>query len=745
MSDLNVGPDNDPTVWDVPQTGSVYPRALKHLDARQRAHAERLNEREDRFSHLLARSTTGELRGDRLHTGSGLTDDERCELIRLAPEAERTYRQEQAESLVELRSLLGSADPLRTIALSSYFQVFSTPGHYFEPAAHSSEAIVEIIAGLLLTQPAPPDGTAPSSDLISEATALARSILDLAVDANIAAAAGDDPAAALRSTALIHWLHVRGDAYEEHARQLTHRIFDPLDQQMVATFGFTIHEFYEIADAAMALLVDRVNESGRRMADKLYEIGFTPGVWDEAALEVVERSIAELADALVFRADDLRRDAVPAATAENVIKRLSVGVGTLERRVYSSPFERSPLTRTPFVSHNERYALPVPGHLVRSPHELFEHALLARYPKFTKHRADMLDELCVELIASSLPGSDAATNAFYTFDNGDGVERFETDGIVVFENYCLVVEGKAGGRLSDAALRGDMTRLGRDLGKGLESAWKQCARVQRYLESANQVTFDTEAGDRLLEIDMSSIDQIVHITPMLHSLGVYAHQIPALQRANLFAANNTSPWPVLVTDLMVIHELTATPAEFLHYLRWRSALPIGDGVVATDELDIFGSYLFGEVGRSDIPPNAVLAFANSTSDFDDYYSGKRGDTDPVQAPRRVLGDFLETHLLDLAERRPRKWLSQSFTVLDLSLAEAAQVTGWLESVGPRDLAQRDWVATQISGTVVALARSEVPIATVALGLGRPPRAARRLLIARMENGRPRIVSARTLR
>lgn len=749
MTEESAEPGDGPVAAGLPFTVAAPPRALAHLNSRQSARAERLGGRDDRYSKLLARSMKRKVRGDRLHAESALSDDERAELLRLAPGANLRFRAEQTAALQQLRSVLEAADPLLTLALSSYFQVFAQAGSYFEPSEERSEAIVEVVAGLLLTQSPAADGPMPSSVLISEVTALGRTILELSFDANIAAAMSGEPTAPLRSSALTQWMHVRGDSYEEHARVVTFRTFGPMDEWLTATFGFTIAEFYAVADTVVALLERRVNGVVARMMDDLAAMGFRPdqltGEVGRAALERCDRALGETAEALIFVPEDVASAALPAVTVRAVLERLSVRIGSLDQSVYSGPFERSPLTRTPFVLHDGRYVLAVPGHLVRSPHELFENDLHAKYPKFTKRRADAVDEICVELIAASLPGSESAPNVFYTFDDGDGPERFETDGIITFENHCLIVEGKAGGGLSDQALRGDTTRAGRDLGKGLAAAWAQCARVQRYLESVDRPTFETESGTPVLSVDMSKIDKIMHITPMLHSLGVYAHQIPALQTLNLFPESNARPWPVLVTDLMVIHELSTTPSEFLHYIQWRSTLPIGQGIVATDELDIFGSYMFGEVGRTDLPAGTTLTFANSTTSLDEYYHGRRGDTDPTETPHRVLGELLEGHLYDLAQRRPNRWLAQSFAILDLPLAEAMHITEWLLCEGPRQLATSDWGAAQFGHTLVALARAGTAIASVALELGPPPPAVRRLLIAQAHADGVRIVSAKTLR
>ena len=68
--------------------------------------------------------------------------------------------------------------------------------------------------------------------------------------------------------------------------------------------------------------------------------------------------------------------------------------------------------------------------------------------------------------------------------------------------------------------------------------------------------------------------------------------MPTLRRIGLKDLTET-PWTVFINDLQVIVELTSTPAEFLHFLEWRTGLPVGDEIRAIDELDFLGNYFFG--------------------------------------------------------------------------------------------------------------------------------------------------------
>jgi hypothetical protein len=96
--------------------------------------------------------------------------------------------------------------------------------------------------------------------------------------------------------------------------------------------------------------------------------------------------------------------------------------------------------------------------------------------------------------------------------------------------------------------------------------------------------------------------------------------------------------------------------------------------------------------------------ASSTTTFDQYYFALEAGETPTP-PRRVLGEWLELVLDDLAKARPRRWLEQSFVILDLTLTEAAWVSSFAETLAPRRIKQDRWNAQQF-GDIVAVALAD---------------------------------------
>jgi hypothetical protein len=720
--------------------------ALPFLKARQDRQRQWLMSRPDRFCQLLAKIYSSDFVGDRLMLKGALSEAEHEELLALAPDASASLRAEQLTRSSELRAVLEQFNPFAVIGHFSFNQVFGFWGSYHEPSHEGSEVVVEVVAGLYLSQSSSYSEQLPGPDEIASIEELTRELVEICHLYNSASRLPRVDADRLSAQTSSQWMHVRGDSYEHHARDITRAIYRPVDHLMRKEYGFTIDEFYEVADSVRSLIEIGVNSFTEHLARELFEdpnVEPSADAQTRAQEELLERVMQEVPRLLTVTPQNIAsHGSLDETNVKAVLQILSTSVGQLEQSAYSGPFDESPLFLHPFVEHNGDYELPVPGHLVRSPYALFERQLLKSHPAFARHRAHVLDEMAIGLLSEALPGSWNQSNLYYEFDDGEGLQRYETDGLVLFEGRCLVVEGKAGS-ISVAARRGDLVRAQRDLGRTLQEAWEQSARVSRYLRSVEHARFNNKTGAEVLTIRAADIKQLFFINPTLHPLGAYAFDMPSLRALGLFKGE-AAPWPVFITDLRVIVEMVQTPAELLHFIDWRMSLPIGDRIVVFDELDVFGSYLFGQVGREP-KENERMMLGSSTVDFDAFYAGELGQGPPTERPHRVLGDLLETHLNHLAQVRPPRWLEQSFAILDLSLTEAAAVSGWFETVAYREIGNSKWIGAQFGDTFLVALANDVTLVEVLLDVALSTPRTERRLVAHLTNDGPAIDLAERLR
>src|SRR5438270_8408529 len=129
------------------------PTPVQAIEWRHTKQAQILAARDDRFSRLLSRLLKDERRGQHLLTKSNLSEQDHAELESLAPEAHAALDIEMREAIARLRGFLAAGDPLYITAMLLLPNVFGGWGTYYEPTSEGGEHKVELVAGLLATQP----------------------------------------------------------------------------------------------------------------------------------------------------------------------------------------------------------------------------------------------------------------------------------------------------------------------------------------------------------------------------------------------------------------------------------------------------------------------------------------------------------------------------------------------------------------------------------------------------------------
>jgi hypothetical protein len=664
--------------------GDARPTAIEGLAARQEELAERLRARPDRYAQLLGHGFTRAVVGMEMRSASTLTEQERAEMEALAPAAFASYRTESNELVRNLRRLVGQADPLHVIAWVKAANLLAAPGSYYEPTFRGLESSVELVSGLLLTQPASSELDAPSPRLLSEINEHLTRLQDVLLLRNFAAPRGDDQVTAdLRFSGALHWMSLRGTSYEHHGAELAEGILRPFDDICRKRYGFTADDALKVGRAEEERSTARLNaaldqahavadEFRAKAADPRHRSMLSaeavarldePGVSDRFAFAAFQSVLAEhLADANTFEAEDLVSEDLSLDTIGAVLAELSIRVGELTEDDYHGPFDVSPLVHRPFVEFEGRYILPVPGMVLRDTLSLFERRLLRDVRSFSASRAKALDALAVKYLTDVLPASRPFTNLHY---GGN-----ELDGLVLFERTAILVEGK-GTPLSPAAQRGDVERLKRDVTKAVEDAWRQGKRAREYLLTSAPAIFTDDRGREILRVQPGEVDAVIVVNPTLHQLAGHASQLHRLRALGLFA-DDEYPWSVFINDLRVISETAGNAAVFLHYLTWRSRLPLGDRLLVGDEIDLWASYLLCDRFRG-LADGGHHMVGNASTDFDAYYNGLLGNGPPSPKPAKMLAEPLRSFVERMAVERPAGWLEAAGTCLDLSIVELAYV------------------------------------------------------------------------
>jgi hypothetical protein len=679
------------------QRGTPRPTPTAALAAIHRRQAAQFSKRSDRFSQLLSRAVRDEPHGQGIVTTSDLTKAEHEELAQLRPTAHEELRIELGDALAKLRELLAVGDPFYILSVVHDLNMMVPWGEYYEPTHTGSEAKVELVAGLLTTQPAAGHDR-PSAEAMQAILDEVDHVLEVVLLFNLSMPVVGDPAvAAVKFSSTTRWMSLRGASFAGHGPELAQAIYEPQDDWLLATLGFTFSDVHKVGDAVVSLMADRRNALGSRAADAANELldrakGGTKSQQLEArarammaVVEATENGIRDARTVTVEIICEQDRSLDPGRVAA-VMKELSVTVGSLEPKSYTGLYDENPLRTKPFLECDGEYLLALPGAITRDIDRLLESRILAGNPGFSRQRAQTLDRLAVGYLAHLLSGAPGYTNLHY--------EDTELDGLVLFEDMAFVVEGKGSG-ISVQGQRGDTVRLGRDLEDAVEDAWRQGARARAYLLGGADAVFTDEHGAEVLRIPSGQVRKVVIVNPTLHELAGLAPQLPRLRALGLFSAGEY-PWSVFINDLRVIAETSENPAVFLPYLVWRDRLPLGERVAVFDEIDLWASYLLADRFEG-LHDHGHVMVGNASTDFDDYYDGIAGTAPEREPPRKFLPEPIRMFVARLAGRRPPGWRSATGACLDLSIPELAFVDAKLGEVAA---AARNGVVTLVVGRVM---------------------------------------------
>ncbi len=665
-----------------------------------------LAERSDRFSQLLSRAAKTEMQGQVLVTSSGLTNAEHEELARLTPAAHHDFGRELEAATTHLRELLGSGDPFFMMAVVQDMNLFIPWGEYYEPTHEGLETKIELVAGLLASQTAVAPHEPPTAHdmqaILDEVDHI--QVVNLLFNLTQRPIGGPHEAS-LQFSSSLRWMSLRGTSFAGHAEDLALELYRGQEAWMARSLGYTVADLIRVGKTVSEMHTTRRNELGQAGADAANaELVRLEGASEADRREAMGRALMAViavtqgglrdvatvtADAICAHDRSLNRARVGAILAD-----LSVAVGAVEPALYRGLFDVHPLRDRPFLEHDGTYLLALPAALSRDVDTLMESRVLAARPGFAKQRAATLDRLAIGYLGALLPAAAAHLNLHY--------EGAELDGLVLFERTAIVLEGKAS-RISAAGQRGDLERLRADVGRAVEDAWRQGARARDYLLRAGDSVFTNEGGEETLRIPSGQVREVIIVNPTLHELAGVAQQLPRIRSLGLFGSGEY-PWSIYINDLRVIAETCENSAVFLHYLVWRNRLPLGERLVTSDEIDLWGAYLLGE-RFGGLAGDGHMILGNSSTDFDAYYDGLASRGPAVDPRKKFLPDAIRAFVNHLAGARPPGWREAAGVCLDLSIPELALV----------DVKMRELAREAASGDPVALCVGRVLLVGVQRG------------------------------
>lgn len=445
-----------------------------------------------------------------------------------------------------------------------------------------------MLAGLIATAKLQPKRLVAADD-VKSVLLMAQEVSRWTQAAAIAAAYLPDSqevGAIMRSESIRRFIMIRGHAYAPHGRRFAEALIGPYAD--AGSLGTALSDALTIADAYVVRVrtgwVEVTNRVWREAESATNE---RPGSLDEASEEFMDSFLGGLLNAmpplLMLSRDELAAllpgpRTLAGARADQMLDVFAVGRGAWVGG-YESPLADPPLRSRPFLlipepltsepnsaapagDEDSRVLLVHHDGLFGDAHLTIDAIMAERVSRWPRARARTVDRLTVELLRERLPGSRSAVGVFY---REEGAEPIELDGLVLYEDRAIVIEGK-GSPLRLPSRRGDAERLKRQLVDTITVGWAQLERDMRIItEGEADLLLLDHRGNEILRANRSDIRRVYPILPTFDRLHDVGTHLSDLYDYGVLAPGVT-PLIVSVTDLQLA--LSTQPPSKQTLISW---------------------------------------------------------------------------------------------------------------------------------------------------------------------------------
>lgn len=410
--------------------------------------------------------------------------------------------------------------------------------------------------------------------------------------------------------------HVRNPGHPKHHLIFSEKLYKPFNVTIKNIFGFTLEDSIIIRDKISSFLNFKYNNEKEKVENKAKECS-------KEAIKFKHKKISKEhllinivnIDELITYSDQEIRQLCRINYLNNFYAQFS-NVGTFSVKelsefldleyknvkcfldLFSCTFNSlendveiyqpiSILKSKPIIKHKDKYIIPSIPLLIWVVEETFENEFrknLKLYGKYISTKHDFLLNQGVEYFQKLLPTSEIETNLFYEIDGN----RYETDGIILYNNILIIIEAKAN-KLSNKAKAGHNLKTKDHLNDIIKDSYNQALRTISYLKD-NEVAIFTNKKKQKLQLQLKNFNEVIIVSLTLEQLGNIIPIIKTTDKLNYFEKNHF-PWIISIYDLTIIKDFFETPSLLFYYLKCRNKFLNFENVYIYEELDIIGYFL----------------------------------------------------------------------------------------------------------------------------------------------------------
>ncbi len=306
-----------------------------------------------------------------------------------------------------------------------------------------------------------------------------------------------------------------------------------------------------------------------------------------------------------------------------------------------SPLSGSVLHHKPFLEVNGKYYAFFHSGFEDRIAEIIEKDMFdkisnkARRSRLENKRSDYLEEETKDIFDKLLKPEKSFKNLYYK--DPDTSQLTELDHLFISDDVLYIVEEKSGA-MSESANRGAIDSLASNLGGLILEGQRQSVRAEKYISSAEEVTFYQEDGaTELTKVRRGDFRKVVRVVVTREELGSIGANLSELSEID-DTLSITLPWHVSIGDLRVIAELfNGKPGEFSLFMEYRLEAGATEALSQRDEIDHVALYhKYNQYGGNPFGGADRLTYDGSyTQDIDYYFADKLAGKKPKVPAQKI--------------------------------------------------------------------------------------------------------------
>jgi hypothetical protein len=500
-------------------------------------------------------------------------------------------------------------------------------------------------------------------------------------------------AVAVKEQIRTHTQAVRNPGYPDQILRIAKGIFAPLDVKLEAAIGVRFEHLIRFFLNVEALIESRISSHLKRSAEvwRAHSVSAVVAAYarirpdlEETKNQMIQKFIEmkmsrdEVKETLIthhdllvpelltFSAQELASlypAPVDLAALRSFLERISHRFGSLEGNDPERFFLENPVWRCPIIlTEQETFFICNAATLRSFAIEIFEEAVeqTGLSEHYRRSRAQFLEPEVARLCKIAFPTAIIHRNVYWVL-SGD-TKEYETDVLIIIDEYVLVIEAKAG-KVTPAAKRGGDGSL-RSVAKTLivEPAC-QAVRFANAIALGAPIRF-TRQKIGLPTVNLPLNPRVITVGITLDHLSTLASSTRSLRESGIVPPETPLIPNMPIWDFEhVLHILDGT-AQRLHYLARRTELESNLKYLG-DEQDMLALYIESAFNLGEMEFDGTFLHVLGKSQDLERYLGQSGEGDEGK-PKRRMTDWWSDIIVNLEVRRPKAWLEIAFTLLNVT-------------------------------------------------------------------------------